>query len=239
MTTDDNRSRAAGGYAASGRYNADTEDLGYGSQSSVASDSSMYDDAGYSSPTTSLGGSRFDNDDDDFSSAFDEPDRRVQWHGGVDLGLLVLRIALGGMFVVHGLDKMFGWFTDFGGMGAIESLLRGYGYTEPTILAWVLAVGETLGGALLVLGLFTPAAAGMVLAVLANTIAVKGDWNVFLGGVELELVYAAIAFALLFTGPGRASIDRNTHWCRKAPIYGIIFLVIAAGASAVTLFVLR
>lgn len=203
----------------------------------------MYDDAGYSSQTTTLnpGSSRFDSTDDDdtFASAFDEPDRRVKWHGGIDFGLLVLRVALGGFFVVHGLDKLFGWFTDFGGMGRIEELLVGYGFTEPTILAWVLALSEAIGGALLVLGLFTPAGAAAVLGVTATVIAVKSDWNLFAGGVELELMYAAAAFTLLFTGPGRASIDRNTHWCRKAPIYGIIFLIISAGASAVTLFVLR
>lgn len=200
----------------------------------------MYDDAGYSSQTTMIpGSSRFDNNDDDFGGAFDEPDRRVQWHGGVDFGLLVLRLALGGAFVVHGLDKLFGWFTDAGGMGGIEQMLTGYGFTEPKILAWVLALSETVGGALLVLGLFTPVAAAAVLGVMANVIAVKGDWNVFMGGVELEMVYAAMAFVLLFTGAGRAAVDRNTHWCRKAPIYGIPFLLLAAGASAVTLFVFR
>lgn len=242
MTTDDNRPRAAGGYADSGRYNADTEDLtGYGSQSSVASDSSMYDDAGYSSTTTVIPGSpRFDaDDDDDFGGAFDEPTKPgVQWHGGLDVGLLVLRLVLGGLFVVHGLDKLFGWFTDMG-MGNTEQMLVGFGFTEPKILAWVLAVSETAGGVLLVLGLFTPAAAAAILGVMANVIVVKSDWNLFLGDVELEMMYAAAAFALLFTGPGRVAIDRNTHWCRKPPIYGIVFLLVAAGATAVTLLVFR
>ncbi|GAB3431748.1 hypothetical protein GCM10027436_06080 [Actinophytocola sediminis] len=201
----------------------------------------MYDDAGYSSPTTMIpGSSTFDNDDDDdFGSAFDEPDRRVKWHGGLDFGLLVLRLVLGGLFVVHGLDKLFGWFTDSGGMDGIEQMLTGFDFTEPKILAWVLALSETVGGALLVVGLFTPAGAAAVLAVMANVIVVKGDWNLFLGGVELEMVYAAAAFVLLFTGPGRASIDRNTHWCRKPSIYGIVFLIIAGGASVVTLLVFR
>jgi putative oxidoreductase len=239
VTTDDDRPRPAGGYADSGRYNADTEDFGYGGQSSRTSDSSIYDDAGYSSPTTAFPGSSTYDSDDDFGGAFDEPEKRtIQWHGGADFGLLVLRLVVGGLFVVHGLDKLFGWFTDMG-MGNTEELVSSFGFTEPKILAWVLAVSETAGGLLLAVGLFTPAAAAAILGVMANVLVVRADWSHFLGDVELELVFAAVAFALLFTGPGRISIDRNTHWARKPPIYGIVFLVVAAGASAVTLFVFR
>ncbi|MCT2584932.1 DoxX family protein [Actinophytocola sp. S1-96] len=204
----------------------------------------MYDDDDYSgSATTVLPGSSsstgFDDDDDSFGSAFDEPARKTHtWHGGLDFGLLVLRLVLGGLFVVHGLDKLFGWFTDLG-MDNTQRMLEGFGFTEPTILAWVLAVSETAGGVLLVLGLFTPAGAAAVLGVMANVIVVKGDWNTFLGGVELEMMYAAAAFTLLFTGPGRVAIDRNTHWCRKTPIYGFVFLVLTAGACVVTLLVFR
>ena len=245
MTPDDNRPRAAGGYAESGPYNPDTEDFsasGYGSgRSSTASDSSMYDDAGYSSAsTTVLPGSSTYDDDGGFGSAFDEPEKpSVRWNGGLDFGLLVLRLALGAFVVTHGLDKLFGWFTDSGGMDNTQTLVSGFGFTEPVILAWVLAISETAGGALLVLGLFTPAGAAAVLGVMATVIVVKSDWNLFLGDVELEMMFAAVAFALLFTGPGRVAIDRNTHWCRKAPLYGIVFTLITAGAVAVTLLVFR
>jgi putative oxidoreductase len=204
----------------------------------------MYDDdAGYSGATTVMpGASKYDDDkyDDGFGSAFDEPEKKgVQWHGGLDFGLLVLRLALGGLFVTHGLDKLFGWFTDSGGMDNTEQLLVGFQFTEPRILAWVLAVSETAGGALLILGLFTPVGAAMILGVMANVIAVKSDWNLFLGDVELEGMYAAVAFALLFTGPGRVAIDRNTHWARKPGLYAFVFILIAAGATAVTLLVFR
>jgi putative oxidoreductase len=74
---------------------------------------------------------------------------------------------------------------------------------------------------------------------MANVIVVKGNWNQFLGGVELEMIYAAAAFALLFTGPGRIALDRHTPWWRRTPLFGLIFLVIAAGLSVVTLVVWR
>jgi putative oxidoreductase len=177
--------------------------------------------------------------DNEFDNEFDEPSKRtVAWHGGLDFGLLVLRLVLGGLFVTHGLDKLFGWFDGLGRIGTQE-LLSGFGFTEPRILTWVLAISETAGGALLILGLFTPIGAAAILGVMANVIIVKANWAQFLGGVELEMMYAGAAFALLFTGPGRVSIDRNTHWFRKAPAYGVVFLIIAGGATAVTLLVFR
>jgi putative oxidoreductase len=244
VTTDDDRPRTTGGYSDGSFYNADTEDLsGYGRQSSSGSDPSAFDDSGYtsSSSTTMLPGSpSYDDGDDQLGSGFEaELARRgPQWHAGLDVGLLVLRLALGGLFVAHGLDKLFGWFTDLG-MGATEQMLGQFGFTEPKILAWVLAVSETAGGALLVLGLFTPAGAAAVLGVMANVIAISWDRDLFLGGVELEMMYAAAAFALLFTGPGRIALDRHTPWFRRPPVFGIVFLVIAAGATVVTLLVFR
>ncbi|OLF18855.1 hypothetical protein BU204_04655 [Actinophytocola xanthii] len=202
----------------------------------------MFDDAGYTSSSTATpGGTQsYDDGDDQYGSGFEAElaRRSPQWHGGLDVGLLVLRLVLGGAFVAHGLDKLFGWFTDLG-MGATEQMLTQFGFTEPKILAWVLAVSETAGGALLVLGLFTPAGAAAVLGVMANVIAITWDREVFLGGVELELMFAAAAFTLLFTGPGRVALDRHTPWFRRAPVFGIAFLVIAAGATVVTLLVFR
>jgi putative oxidoreductase len=232
VTTDDNRSRAAGGYSDSGPF-----DRGGDSTLSARSDSE-FDDAGYSSAqTTVLPGST--GYDGEFDTDFDEPRKPVmQWHGGLDFGLLVLRLVLGGMFVAHGLDQLFGWFDGLG-RGGTEDLINGYGFTEPGILTWVLAISQTAGGVLLILGLFTPIGAAAILAVMANVIAVKGDWSRFLGTVELEMVYASMAFALLFTGPGRISIDRNTPWGRKPAIWGVVFLLIAGGAAAVTLYVFR
>jgi len=163
-----------------------------------------------------------------------------EWHRGLDFGLLVLRLAFGAFFVAHGVDKLFGWLNGpLDGMDATRQMLTAAGFTEPGILAWVVALSETVGGLLVILGLFFPAGAAAILAVMANVIVVRGNWNLFLGDVELEMTYAAVAFALLFTGPGRFALDRHTPWWRKAPLFGLIFLVIAAGLSVVTLVVWR
>jgi putative oxidoreductase len=238
VTTDDNRSRAAGGYSDSGLFNRGSSDPDF-------------DEAGYSSErTTVLPGSTGTAFDSEFGDDFVETEKPpIEWHGGLDFGLLVLRLVVGGLFLTHGLDQLFGWFNGLGGdagavggvggRGGTEEMLTAAGFSEPAILAWVLAISQIVGGALLILGLFTPVGAAAVLGVIASAIAVKANWNLFLGGVELEMMLAGGAFALLFTGPGRVAIDRNTHWFRKAPAYGFVFLLIAAGASAVTLLVFR
>jgi len=231
VSTDDSRPQA-GGYS-------DT----YSSTPQGAGSSSFFDDDDYSSAqTTVLPGSSYDAppDSDNTDTVDETPTRRSpEWHRGLDFGLLVLRLAIGAFFVAHGTDKLFGWFNDGMGMEGTRQLLSGYGFTEVGTLAWVTALSETVGGVLVILGLFFPAGAAALLGVMANVIVVKGDWNLFLGDVELEMTYAVAAFALLFTGPGRFALDRHTHWWRRAPVYGFVFLIIAAGLTVVTLVVFR
>lgn len=230
MSTEDDR-----GYYTTGDSST-TQSFGTPSSGSSSSAGFFDDDAAFSNaPTTTFTG--FGETE---TIEPEEPrSRKAEWHGGLDLGLLILRLALGGLFVAHGTDKLFNWFSGTGGMDATRDLLSGYGFTEPGILSWVLAISETAGGVLVILGLFFPAGAAAILGVMANVIVVKGNWNVFLGGVELEMMYAAAAFSLLFTGPGRVALDRHTPWWRKAPLFGFIFLIIAAGLSVVTLVVWR
>lgn len=230
MSTDDDR-----GYYSTGDSASTTQSIGNPGSGASSSAGFFDDDAAFSNaPTTTFTGFG-----DETADADDTRSRKAQWHGGLDFGLLVLRLALGGLFIAHGLDLLFGWFSDAGGMDNTRELLNHYDFTHTGILAWVLAISETAGGALVVLGLFFPVGAAAILGVMANVIAVKANWNVFLGGVELEMIYAAAAFTLLFTGPGRVAIDRHTPWWRRAPLFGFIFLVIAAGLSVVTLVVTR
>jgi putative oxidoreductase len=232
VSTEDDRSQ--GGYYTTGDSSATTQS--FGTPNTASSPMFDDDDGAFSSDRTTTFSGFGDTD-----AADDEPPARAapQWHRGLDFGLLVLRLVIGAFFVAHGTDKLFGWFNDGMGMEATRQLLSGFGFTEPNTLAWVLALSETAGGVLVILGLFFPAGAAALLGVMANVIVVKGDWNLFLGDVELEMTYAAAAFALLFTGPGRFALDRHTHWWRKAPAYGFVFLILTAGLSVVTLVVFR
>jgi putative oxidoreductase len=233
VSTEDDR-----GYYTTGDSSSTTQS--FGPPSSSSSSSFFDEDAAFSNAqTTTFSG--FGDTDTTETTEDTTPKRRTpEWHFGLDFGLLVLRLAIGGLFVAHGVDKLFGWLNGpLDGMDATRQMLSGLGFTEPGILAWVVALSETVGGVLVILGLFFPAGAAALLGVMANVIIIRGDWNLFLGDVELEMTYAAAALALLFTGPGRIALDRHTPWWRKAPLFGVVFLVIAAGLSVVTLVVWR
>jgi len=177
---------------------------------------------------------------DDFADdRFDDERRKFGWTAGPDLGLLGLRAVLGGIFVLHGLQKVFGLFGGPGIDGFAKSL-ESMGYRESVVLAWVTGVTELAGGGLVVLGLFTPLAAAGLLAVMANVIALKYKGG-FFGpkGVELELALAGMAFAALFAGPGRAALDYNRSWFRHPLAAGFIALLLGGGGAAVTFFVFR
>jgi putative oxidoreductase len=190
-----------------------------------------FDKTGY----TPLDKSSSDTQDD----PFEDDRKKFGWTAGPDLGLLGLRAVLGGIFVLHGLQKVFGLFGGPGINGFAQSLEK-MGYRESVVLAWVTGITELAGGSLLVLGLFTPLAAAGLLAIMANVIALQWRGGFFgPNGVELELALAGMAFAALFAGPGRAALDYNRSWFRHPVAAGFIALLLGAGGAAVTFFVFR
>ncbi|WP_439661181.1 DoxX family protein [Lentzea sp. HUAS TT2] len=196
------------------------------------SSTKAFDNSGY----TPLDVSTVDDRDDDL---FDDDRKKFGWTAGPDIGLLGLRAVLGGIFVLHGLQKVFGLFGGPGINGFAQSLEK-MGYRESVVLAWVTGITELAGGGLLVLGLFTPLAAAGLLAVMANVIALQYKGGFFgPNGVELELALAGMAFAALFAGPGRAALDYNRSWFRHPLAAGFIALVIGIGGASVTYFVFR
>lgn len=177
-------------------------------------------------------------------SPFDDGDLtggrpQARTHGGADLGLLVLRIVVGGTFVIQGLRHLFGMLQG-AGFHAFTNVVADQGYQHASILAYVSGGAELVAGALLVIGLFTPAAAAALLAILGNVIALKWKHGFYApGGYELQLVLAAGAFALLFAGPGRVALDRPTPWHRRPVVSGVVFLIIGGAIAAAVFLVLR
>ncbi|MFS8103214.1 DoxX family protein [Lentzea alba] len=194
-----------------------------------------FDTTGYTPLDKSTVDSGIADDDDPFA----DDRKKFGWTAGPDIGLLVLRAVLGGIFVLHGLQKVFGLFGGPGINGFAQQLEK-MGYRESVVLAWVTGITELAGGGLLVLGLFTPLAAAGLLAVMANVIALQYKGGFFgPNGVELELALAGMAFAALFAGPGRAALDYNRSWFRHPLAAGFIALLIGVGGAAVTFFVFR
>jgi putative oxidoreductase len=124
-------------------------------------------------------------------------------------GLLILRLVCGGLFAVHGSQKLFGWFGEYG-LSGTGTFLEGLGFRPGRLFAAADGLAEFGGGVLLVLGLFGPIAAaaiiaGMVVAIL--TVHMGNGLLAITNGVELPLLYIASALCLALTGPGPYSID--------------------------------
>ncbi len=122
------------------------------------------------------------------------------------MGRSVLRIVIGFTFTCHGLQKLFGLFGGVGPHGAHVSYFSLFG------LAGLL---ETIGGPLILAGLFT----SPVAFVLCGEMAVAyfmvnfphGFWPIRNGG-ELPVLYCFIFLYLFTAGGGPLSLD---HLIRK------------------------
>jgi len=151
----------------------------------------------------------------------------------MSIGLFVMRLVVGGLFVGHGTQKLFGWFGGHGpeGTGRFFSQI---GYAPGKPMAYLAGMSEAGAGALLMLGFLTPLACAGIVGVMVGTLAVhlpKGLWNTN-GGYELPLVYSAAAIALAYTGPGRISIDAALGWSTSGAAIGTaaaLFGVVAGG----------
>ncbi|ASU78072.1 DoxX family protein [Actinopolyspora erythraea] len=194
-----------------------------------------YDDDAY----TDLGGQALQRDLDLYDEFADSVNGR-RWNGGTDFALLVLRLALGGVFLAHGARKLFGVL---GGQGldGTAGMLADLGFRHPRLLAAVTGGVEFGGGLLLVLGLFTPLAAAGILGVMLNAVFTQRSEGFFLdsGGVEYPAVLGAVALAVLFAGPGRVAADNGRLWFRRPVASGLTGLLLAVAAAAAVLFLLR
>jgi putative oxidoreductase len=128
----------------------------------------------------------------------------------MDVGLLILRLVVGLLFVGHGTQKLFGWFGG-GGVEGTGAHFETLGYRPGPTFAGLAGLSEAVGGVLLAFGLFTPIAAMMIIGVMTNAIVSvhlrNGLW-VQNGGAEYPLVLMAVASALAFVGPGAWSVDQ-------------------------------
>jgi len=157
--------------------------------------------------------------------------------GTLDLGLLILRLAVGGTLIAHGLQKLVGLWGG-PGLDGFEELLREAGYQQPRVLAIVGAVGETAAGALLVLGLLTPLAAAAVVAIMINAVLFKHDLEPGVqyfasdrSGFEYEVLLAAAAVALTLTGPGRIAADGPRKWATRPFLGSFVALLLGVAAG--------
>ncbi|MFG2889301.1 DoxX family protein [Streptomyces sp. NPDC048248] len=155
-----------------------------------------------------------------------------------DVGLLLLRLALGVTMALHGAQKLFGWFGG-PGLDGTGQFFTMSGYPSGRTMAVVAGLSETLGGLGLVIGLLTPLAAAAVVGTMINALAVKWGGGFFAPkGVEYELLLTAGAAALALTGPGRYAADRLLPALRAHRlVYGFAALVLGVVVAGGVLLV--
>ncbi|MCY1699807.1 DoxX family protein [Enterobacter sp. RHB15-C17] len=127
-----------------------------------------------------------------------------------DFGKLLLRLAVGGLMLFHGLHKL------FGGVGFISGMLVEKGL--PGFIAYGVLIGEVVAPVLIVLGILTRPAALVLAFTMIVAWLMVGTGKTFaldaVGAWAIEsLVYFFIgALALAFMGAGRYSLARDPAW---------------------------
>lgn len=136
-----------------------------------------------------------------FGAALAGPDQ-------IDVGLLVVRVCIGGFLAYHGYNKVFGG----GGLSGTAAWFGSIGMKWPRLQARLAATTEIVAGLALAFGLFTPLSAAGVIGIMIVAIAVahaKVGFFVFLPnqGWEYCATIALMAWSVGVIGPGRLSLD--------------------------------
>lgn len=111
-----------------------------------------------------------------------------------NIGLLVLRISVGIIFIVQGWGKL-------NGIEGPTAMLSGIGFPAPGFFAWLLALVELLGGIAVILGVYIRMAAkllAIVMIVALFTVHIPGPFAGMMA--PLALLGSTIAIALLGGG---------------------------------------
>jgi putative oxidoreductase len=152
----------------------------------------------------------------------------------VKLGLAVLRMIVGTLFIGHGLQKLAGWFGGHG-LSATGKFFESLGLRPGKAHATASGLGETAGGALLAAGLLTPLGAslisGSMITAISKVHAKNGVW-VSDGGFEYNLVLLAAVFAITDLGPGAWSLDAARGRSLAGPGWALAELAAGAAGSA-------
>lgn len=127
-----------------------------------------------------------------------------------DFGKFLLRLAVGGLMLFHGLHKLFAGIDGISGMLIAKGL--------PGFIAYGVLVGEVIAPCLIILGILTrPAALVLAFTMIVAWLMVgmNETWALDKTGAWAieSLVYFFIgALAVAFLGAGRFSVAGNSAW---------------------------
>ncbi|MGF6952906.1 putative oxidoreductase [Neobacillus sp. B4I6] len=127
----------------------------------------------------------------------------------INIGLLIIRLVIGLLFVGHGAQKLFGWFGGYGLKGT-GGWFESIGMKPGVTMALLAGLAELIGGILFALGLLTPLAGIMIAGTMAMAIvkvhAPNGLWATA-NGYEYNLTLLVVAIGIALVGPGQYALD--------------------------------
>jgi putative oxidoreductase len=150
-----------------------------------------------------------------------------------DLASFLLRFALGGMIVLHGLNKIKSkaslegtgqWFASIGMLHSKKQALAA-------------ALTETMSGIFILLGFVTPLACAALISTMIVAIVVSHLASGFFifnegQGWEYCALISVTALALATMGPGKYSLDHASNLFNDGWLPVVLCSALAVGASA-------
>lgn len=132
----------------------------------------------------------------------------TEWTG------LILRLTLAAMILPHGAQKLLGWFGGYGFTGTMEFFTKTAGL--PAIIAFLVILGEFIGGLLLLAGVGTRLMSLWIGVILLSAMFMMHWQNGFFmnwygaqkgEGVEFFVLALGLVAALIVSGGGKYSVD--------------------------------
>lgn len=132
-------------------------------------------------------------------------------HGLRSAGPCVTRVACGAVMAVHGVDKLVHGPDGFG------AFLASLDVPAPSAVGWAVALGESIGGLFLAVGLLSRLTALLLSVHLCVALALVNTDTGFItpqqgaasgAGAEFPLVLIAGFLAVALSGPGPVALDR-------------------------------